>query len=357
MNTKELQKNDYRIAGRTTYVDEILYLGFSGCFIEFETDSSLVEIDYITDKELEEESLLGKTAVYIDGEKAPLGDIILDEYKKHIQVDIKKDCGTNNTHILRIEKISEAAFGLVGIAKVLIEESAAVRPTVAKSRKIEFIGDSITCGYGVGANDPLMPFRTDQESCEEAFAIRTARQLDAEFQLVSWSGTGTLTNWVPEDVNEPLDEMLMPRLYKYRDLRLAEKLGMEPEVWDNSQYIPELIVINLGTNDDSYVRKLPEREQEYIPTFDTFLEQVHEANPGSAILWILGMMGQNLCHVQEERIKQFSCAHPDVHIGYIWMPEQNSEQDGYAADYHPSIATHIKSTEYLLPKIQEFMNW
>lgn len=349
-------KNFYRVSGRTTYVGETLYLGFSGSFVEFYTDSDWMDVTIHTDEILEEEAFLARVAIFVNDEFKLL-DTMIDKASKILRLELYNEYSSEGKKKVRIEKLSEAAFGLVGISAIEIEDSAFAEPTIPYERKIEFIGDSITCGYGVEALGPLQLFKTSEENPEKAFAIRAAKALKAEYQLVSWSGIGTITNWIPEDVNEPLNEILMPELYKYTDLRLCEKLGLEKEYWDNSRFEPDLIVINLGTNDDSYVRKIPEREKEFAATYLPFLEQVHKANPQSSILCILGIMGRNLCHVEEDCVAQFKAKHPEVHINYVWMVEQDPELDGQGADYHPSAATQKKAARVVVSEIKKFMKW
>lgn len=342
----------YRVSGRTTYVEDVLYLGYSGSFIEFNTDSSQVEIEIITDKDLQEEILLGRVAIYVDNDIKPVVDSMLVEYSTKFVIKLG-----DGTHIVRVEKLSEAAFGLVGVAQISIDDGATMTATKAPDRKIEIIGDSITCGYGVEADNELQPFKTSEENPEKSYSIQTCKALGAQYHLVSWSGIGIITNWVPEDVNEPLEEILMPHLYKYRDLRLSERLGIEPELWNNEAYTPDLIIINLGTNDDSYTRRIADRVEYFGGKYGLFLEQVHEANPTSAIICMLGIMGQNLCDEEAKQVEIFAKNHPGVKIGFIKMPEQNQAEDGIGADYHPSVVTQKKSAGILIEYVRAFMGW
>lgn len=344
----------YKTLGRITWVEDTLYLGYSGSLIEFETDSSKVLIDVITDKELQDETLLARFAVYVNDGEEPAIDVMLDKYENSYMLNLDKPSK------VRIEKLSEAAFGLVGVKDIRIDDNANASKTAAGTHKIEFIGDSITCGYGVEADNELVTFKTSEENAEKAYAIKTARALGADFNLVSWSGIGIITNWVPEDVNEPLEEILMPHLYKYQDLRLSERLGIEAKLWDAKEkdYIPELIVINIGTNDDSYVRCIADRQEVFGAKYELFIEQVHEANPTSAILCMLGTMGRNLCEEEAARVENFKKKHPDVAITYLAMPEQDKENDGMGADYHPCAISQQKASDILVSKIREFMkNW
>lgn len=57
-------------------------------------------------------------------------------------------------------------------------------------RKIEFIGNSITAGYGLETDDPKAPFRDETENHFYSYAALTARAFDALSQVVARSGIG-----------------------------------------------------------------------------------------------------------------------------------------------------------------------
>ena len=78
-------------------------------------------------------------------------------------------------------------------------------------------------------------FNTTQENPWEAYAAKTARHFNADFNCVSWSGIGVISSWTEEDV--PNTEWLMPMLYKYTDAALDNDLGKtEFEIWDNNTF-------------------------------------------------------------------------------------------------------------------------
>ena len=348
-----LDREHMKICGRTTKLGEILYLGYSGSYVEFETVTSRVEATFCTDREVMEEIYHGWAAVYVDDEREPSMRFALTQPQQTLTIFEEQ---TARKVKLRIVKMSEAAFGLVGIKDLLVEGEAPVLPTPVRDRKIEFIGDSITCGYGNEGVNGVDVFCTSQENPEDAYAILTAKSVDADYQLVSWSGIGIITNWVPETAEEPLEEILMPKLYQYRDLRLDEKLGLPEEKWNFTEYKPDLVVIFIGTNDDSYVRNKEDRKEVFGTKYERFLEQVHISNPDAAMLCILGTMGQNLCEEEAKRVEDFKRIHPTVKIEAMLMPQQ-LEEDGIGADGHPSKTTHRKAAELLSARIREYMGW
>ena len=64
-----------------------------------------------------------------------------------------------------------------------------------KGPKIEFIGNSITCGYGTEAQSGDIRFSYETENHTLSYAWLTARALDAEANVVSRSGIGIYRNF------------------------------------------------------------------------------------------------------------------------------------------------------------------
>jgi hypothetical protein len=81
------------------------------------------------------------------------------------------------------------------------------------------------------------------------------KKLRAEYQMVCWSGIGIISNYTEQDT--PNEEWLMPVLYPYTDKACDLAIGNDPELWDFSRFVPDCIVINLGTNDNSYTKGIP----------------------------------------------------------------------------------------------------
>ena len=226
-----------------------------------------------------------------------------------------------------------------------------VRTTDKKDRKIEFIGDSITCGYGV-LGGPKAPFSTETESADDAFAVQCAGALDADYQLVSFSGIGVISRYIEPEENEPLTDVLMPALYPHTDAVLAKRYGWRPESWDFSSFCPQVVVINLGTNDDSYTRGIREREERFEEEYCEFVRNIHRRNPEAEIVCTFGVMSQRLLPRVEEAVQRLSESGVPVRM-YREEPMPPGEVTG--CDGHPSAQRQRKMaeslTEFLLQEI------
>lgn len=342
----------YRLMGRTTWQDEVLYLGYSASFVEFSFKGTKAEAEFVTDRLDWEEFHRARVAVFVNGAEVPALRLSLNNEKERF-VLFESESPVEVT--LRIMKYSEAAFNAVGIVSVEVDGEL-LPPPAAKNKKIEIIGDSITCGYGIEGVVDVDTFTTAQENPWNAYACRVARALDADFSLISWSGNGIISHWIPEDINEPRnDEALMPEMYPYEDYSAdlrRNKARADYIKRDFKKYQPQLIIINLGTNDGSYTRNIPARDRAFVNGYVKFLRQVREVNPDANILCTVGVMAtaaKELVGQAVALVNDFG----DSKVFFKEAPLQNGEVDGIGTDWHPTERTQKKLAEYLVEFIRE----
>lgn len=351
MNLLE-HKKAYRLSGRTTWQEGILYLGYSASFLEFSFQGTKVEAEFVTDRLDWPDIHRAWVAVFVNGAEEPVMRFPLTKEKERM-VLFESEQPKETT--LRIMKYSEAAFGAVGIAAIDVAGEL-LSPPPEKQRKIEVIGDSITCGYGIEGIADKDTFTTAQENPWKAYGCRIARALDAEFSFISWSGNGIISHYVEETVNEPRnDEALMPELYRYEDFSAEfrrKKNRTEYLKHDFSAYQPQLIIIHLGTNDGSYTRHIPARDRAFVNGYVNFLQEVRQANPEAVMLCTVGLMRTETNALVAEAVAQAN-ALGDERVFFKEAFLQNGETDGFGADWHPTEATQKKFAEYLTGFIRE----
>lgn len=345
-------KEDYvKVIGRTLMKDGIRYLGYSCSAIEFEFTGLKVEAVLYTNSPLPMEEHKAWAAVFINDNEIPEKRFQLNkEEATYILYEGEQSKKTK----IRLVKYSEAFTGMIGIKSILIDSEKAPTPTAYLPRKIEFIGDSITCGFGDEGICDVDDFTSAKENAWEAYAAKTARALDADYHLISWSGIGILSNHTEKE--EPNEEWLMPDLYPYTDKQMDLCLGStNKEEWDYSRFIPDCIVINLGTNDNSYTKNIPERVEAFGNAYVKFVKQIRSNNENSVILCTLGAMGQELYPEIERQVNKLQLE-GDARI-YAMPFDVQLEEDGIATYWHPSLVTHSKMAKKLEAKIKEIMNW
>ena len=368
--------NTLKWYGRTLDHEQVRYFDYSSSGFEFCFTGTKAVVNIASDSQNFDDTTKGVLAVYIKEISSP-DEYTASSYWEHFpQTEPTKIFLTNSqnirtlyeskeikTVVVKVIKISEAAFGCAGLKALEIEgvlhsphllnESEQTAKN-AQPVKIEFIGDSITCGYGIEGVWEKDTFTTKKERADKSYAFLTARLLNADFHCCSWSGIGIISNYVdPATVNLPETNWLMPALWPYTDKSLSLRLGIEPEVWDESKFSPDIVVINLGTNDTSWVRSIEDRRLSYVSGLRQLIEAVHRRSPKAKICCCLGIMGQELCPSVQEAVKLFSKDFPKVTIKTVTFPVQD-EADGIAIDWHPSAASHKKAATLLAAALKDW---
>ena len=346
-------------SGRWLEHNGIRYFDYSASGFCFVMKGKKAEATFVTDADKWVEENKAVLGVFVtDGDDTSIG-AIPDEPNFRVTLrDAETRCtlfesDVEKTVTVRVMKFSEAAFGYAGLKSLEISEGTVVEPVkTTVGLKLEFIGDSITCGYGIEGIWEKDTFTTQQERPDKAYAFRTAKALGAQVQLCSWSGIGITSGYVdPETVNLPETSWLMQSVWPYSDKSLSLRLGIEPEVWDSgARYEPDVVVINLGTNDISWVRGIEDRRLNYVAALRMLIEAVHRRSPQAKILCCLGVMGEALNESVTEAVKLFKKDFPKVTVETLLYTEQKPE-DGIGTDWHPSPVTHKKMAEKLISSI------
>ena len=352
MNTYIPNTENVKSLGRTYLLENTLWLTLSGSGAAFDFHGTKASVTFLGDSIATKpgyESNLSRIAVYVNGTRV-VDDRINEAKKEYVifESEQAQDC-----HV-EIIKLSEAAMSTVGIQSISADAENGIHPAALKPHYVEFIGDSITCGYGVDDEVIEHTFTTGTEDVTKAYAYLTAMALDADFSFVSLSGYGIISGYIEEGEPKKEDQALPP-YYDKLAYSEGEYLGKIPEdvEWDFKRQ-PDLIVVNLGTNDDSYTQNHPDRQEEYRTAYVDFLKLVRSKNPHAKILCTLGIMGDRLFPVIEKAVEAYSTETQDRNIATMKFDEQLPE-DGYTVDWHPTAATHKKAASKLAAKVRELL--
>ena len=222
-------------------------------------------------------------------------------------------------------------------------------PPALPERTIEFIGNSITCGYGNESIEMTDPFEYETENHYYTYAQLATRQLNARAHVVARSGIGVYRSYNGPKTGTP--DNVMTKEYEYTNLYDRS------EQWDFSRYQPQLVCINLGTNDlstNNYDVKLLKA------AYKKFLKQVRGHNPKAKIVYLCGSMlngkeleiaRQTLNEVVAEANKQ---GDKEVYR-FDFTPQTGSLK--YGASWHPSKWQHQKMAAELTAYLRELMQW
>lgn len=340
--------------GRTKLVDDTLWLAFSGSGAEFTfngTKASVTIAGDVNAANANNEDNQARIAIYVNGERV-VDDMInaAEETYTVFESDTPQDCD------VKIVKLSETAMSTAAIKSIEVDSETGIKPAEKKEHFIEFIGDSITCGYGVDDEDRDHHFSTKTEDVTKAYAYKTAEALNADYSMVSISGYGIISGY--SDGTNKVPNQTIPQYYDKLGFSYATYNGQTPAgvKWDFTGYTPDVIVINLGTNDDSYTKTDGDRQMEYCNAYVDFIKTIRSNNPDATIICTLGIMGDRLYEYIQLAVYNYTEETGDTNIHTMKFDVQ-SPDDGYAADWHPTEATHTKASEKLAAEIKNIMGW
>ena len=339
---------DYvKYTGRNYNNGKSTWLVQSGSAVEFTVNAKSAEVTITGDHSVNnDEKYRPRYAIVVDGEVVL--DEVLNERSKTVKIFDEK---VSRTAEVKIIHLSEANNGAVGVSeiKTVSDSPAPVTPAPEKELSIEFIGDSITCAYGVEGKSAYENFSTTTENFMKSYAYLTAKKLNADYSAVSYSGHGIISGYSND--GEINTDSLVPAYYK-----IYGSLNDYAKPWDFTKKKNDVVVINLGTNDSSYVsyvtKDFDERNQAFIDGYVEFLETVRECNPDAYIICTLGIMGgAELYPCIEQAIKDFTAKTGDTKVTSYESPIQNFNEDGIGSDWHPSEITQQKNAYILADKI------
>lgn len=241
-------------------------------------------------------------------------------------------------------------------------------PIKERPYKIEFIGDSITSGEGIIGAKQEDDWVSMWFCAVDNYSTMTANALNAEYRIISESGWGVLTSW---DNNPHFN---IPQYYeKVCGILTGDKnedLGAF-KYNDFDSWQPDVVVVNLGTNDggaftspkwrddatgETHKQRLNEDgtfNEEDIKAFENavynFLVKLRKFNKNANIVWVYGMLGIPMLPSIYRAVDAYTKDTGDKKISVFKLP--NTTEETVGSRQHPGILSHEKAakelTEYL----------
>lgn len=226
-------------------------------------------------------------------------------------------------HTVRVLKCSDLNDSRVRVQSVSTDGTF-LKCASKSDLKIEFIGDSITSGYGVlgKSGDARTVGNSDATS---SYAYLTARALEADYSVVSLSGIC---------VKAYLYHRNMNMLTLYDQVSLVETKA------DEQKFDADFVVLNLGTNDGSYIKTHSGYTSEFSNDYLALLKKIRKKRKNAKIVCVYGMMGTDPTVQNGIRSAMFGLNDPNVYY-------KNFTADGSGANGHPSKSAAIRASETL----------
>jgi lysophospholipase L1-like esterase len=249
-------------------------------------------------------------------------------------------------HLVEIYRRTEANQGESQFLGFDFGGGTLLAPPPAPTRRIEMVGDSVTCAYGIEGPDMNCGYTPDTQDQYLAWGSIAARNVGADVITTAWSGKGVVCNY-GDDAAACIDPF--PIFY---DRILPERADSQ---WDFSSWQPQVVVINLGTNDFSTL--VDPTPAQFTAAYRTLLQHIRGKYPAALILCTVAPLldGTDLATARAA-IDAAVTATGDANIKSFTM-DPTDPADGWGCDFHPSIKTHQKMATVLTARLKTELGW
>jgi len=284
-------------------------------------------------------------SVFLDDKPAPGIDVASGEGR----YVVARELDPAVEHVVRVVREAEAFAGVHELVGVELPGGGELLAPEPRRMRLELVGDSIMCGYGVLGADATCPFTFATERASAAYPALAARALGADASTLCWSGRGVHRNYDGSTMET------MPELYE-RTLPLGARdaypFDREPP--------PAAVVIGLGTNDFLGGGDEPLDVAAFEESYVRFLARLRALRPRAPLVVVTSpMLGpeparttaghaasvRDVARRALERVVAKRRAAGDARVVLVDLPYQGTR---VGCDRHPNAEMHRELADVLV---------
>ncbi len=247
-------------------------------------------------------------------------------------------------NIVRLQKRTEAEQGKTTIhAFELAAKGELVPYDPDRTRHIEFIGNSITAGFGTEGLSKDEPFKPETENCNLAFGAIISRYFNSDYTFIAHSGWGAARNY---------GDTARVSKTSMKD-RMMQTFDMYPQPqWSFNGYTPDLVVINLGSNDFS--TKPHPLKEEFMAAYDIIIKNIRTKYGNIPVLCV----APPLRGMAFEYIKEYCDKANDPKLFFTaYLAGVHNRDSDLGSVGHPNYNGQRKIAQNLIPYISTITGW
>ena len=309
--------------GRVAHTDEGLALGWPGSGFAVRAD--------------------GPISVEMEDSGRNVFDVIVDGKASQLELEAGRNIyvlnRTDGVHDIIVTRRSESfESGLTQLVSI----EGKVSPLPLPEKRMLFIGDSITAGFGVLGADETCGYSAETSSVRDAYAGRVADTFGADAHFVAISGRGAVYNYGDDP---------RPNMLGNFDLALPDT----PIPWDHGSWTPDVVVVALGTNDWS----TNDPGTTFAGNYTALLTRIGAEYPNAKIIAVTGPLldgekGQAIADGVAEAIARVADDGISVRTVALELAEEGHV---YGCSYHPGTDSVARMAETLSAVIEEETGW
>ncbi|HEY8074838.1 MAG TPA: SGNH/GDSL hydrolase family protein [Labilithrix sp.] len=275
--------------------------------------------------------------VIVDGGAPRTIEVTRDRERYDLASDLAR-----GEHVVTLVREGEAHGGTHQLLGFEIDGRLLPAPP-PRARRIEILGDSITCGYGVLGASKSCHFSFDTERATHAYGWLASRALGADVTTVCWSGRGVIRNY------DGSTEGVAPELY---ELDVPETRSVHDFARDAE---PDAVVVALGTNDFIGGNGAPLDVPRFEAAYGRLLARIREARPHALVVIATSpMLGADPTPSGAGTVREVFRASLDRVVlarrevdPRVDLIDLEYQGDRLGCDWHPNDAMHRRLGEQL----------
>jgi len=280
--------------------------------------------------------------VVVDG--VPVKVLTADEKGRHLYSLASGLPDSDHTALLF--RCTQAYSGPVSFYGFQLNPGATVLPPTPTERRIEVIGDSISTGVGNEAANEKEPYSPKTDNAYWAYGAVAARAFGAEYTCFALGGKCL---W-PDNTLPSVYDRVFP-------------LDPKSPLWDFAGPKPEVVLINLHTND--FNKGVTDHEG-WVKAYHDFVDHIRKNYPDATIYLAVGPMvsdfypagAQRLTTARNDiqRVVKECNDGGDAKVHLIEFATQDDSL-GLGAGWHPSLKRHQAMAKQFVSAIQQDLGW
>lgn len=326
-----------KMLGRTSKSDDGIICDHSASGIEFTGIMKGEVVIELSTAGIKYDCTTTYFTVYIDGKRQKTR-LSVEPGINELKIADFEDKGE---HTVKFVKQTESNYTVCELRTVKFVGEIHDAPA-NKDLYIEVIGDSLTCGMGnLGDNGSSNPQTPIWEDATQSYGYMLAEQLNADYSIIAQSGIGIAGSWF-----DPLFDFYTKASYS------RKKVSDYDEDYEFSQRMPDIVIINLGTNDyflnhdkDPNICT-PEEVQQKTEEFIKLVRDSYGENV--PILWGYGFVGTFLFDSINAAIDNLGGENAGIYM--YEFPENTGGAQG-----HPTVTGHKTAARVVLPVVKRIL--
>lgn len=274
---------------------------------------------------------------------------------------LAKDLAAGN-HTLELTKRTEGQIGSLQYLGLTLDAGAKPVPgPTPRTRRLEFIGDSGTVGYGADGNwaATRCSFTPATENAPAAYSAVTGDLLGADVMVTANSGKGIYQN--RDVVNDAVNTLPVLWTMTSGDT-YAQPSAPAAARWQPSRFLPDAVVLIVGGND--FAASTPSASA-YNKVALQFVQKLRAAYPQAWIFVAISPMldapspGESTPSTSEvatQYAQALVASAADPKVAYLPLALDDGSR-GVGCDYHMNAATHRLTAQAIAKFIATKLGW